>query len=407
MKTKMSALANRVTHSEIRELLKWTRMPDVISFAGGLPDPCLFPIEELAVITERVLRKKGYLALQYGPTQGEAEMIEALKGHMDSYGETVRSEEILVSASSQQGLDLLSLLFIDAGSPVIVELPSYIGALQAFSRSGADLRGVVMDAEGINLEALERCLGELSREGKTPRFVYVIPDFQNPSGVNMSLQRRKDLIELARKWGFLIVEDSPYRELIFTGEMLPSLWTLSGGDGVILLKTFSKMLFPGMRLGWIAAKAPWLEKLVMIKQSVDLCTASFTQFIVADYIVSGKMRATIARAIDCYRPKRNAMVAALEAGMPPGSQWSRPYGGMFLWAEFPPGIASADVFARTAPRGVVFVQGRQFLCDGSGAETMRLNFSFQSVDRIDRGIEIIAAAAHEVINETRSAAQNV
>jgi 2-aminoadipate transaminase len=395
MGAKMSALAGRVTRSEIRELLKWTRRTDIISFAGGLPDASLFPVEELTEISARVLRTKGYHALQYGPTPGESELIEALVGHMTSFGEEVKPEEIIVTASSQQGLDLASLLLLDPGSPAVVELPSYLGALQVFSRSDADLRGVRMDEDGIDLELLERRLVELEREGKRPRFIYVIPDFQNPSGVNMSLERRKALVEMARSRDLLIIEDSPYRELNFTGKILPSLWTLSGGEGVILLKTFSKMLFPGMRLGWIAAKAPWLDKLVMIKQSVDLCTASFTQFIVADYVKAGRMRETIARAIECYKPKNQAMVAALAATMPEGVRWSRPYGGMFLWVELPPGISASRVFDRAAEKGVVFVKGRQFFCDGSGEGTLRLNYSFPSVEQIERGVGFISASVRE------------
>ena len=389
----MSSVAGRATKSEIRELLKWTRRADVISFAGGLPDASLFPIDELCVLSERVLRTRGYHALQYGPTPGEPDMIEALVGHMRSFGEEADAERICVTASSQQGLDLVSLLFVDPGSPIIVELPSYIGALQAFARSGADMRGVPLEDDGMDIEALKATLAGLDREGKKPRFIYVIPDFQNPSGVNMSVEKRRELIVVARERGIPIIEDSPYREVNFSGSTLPSIWTLAGGEGVILLKTFSKMLFPGMRLGWIAAGQPWMDKIIMLKQSVDLCTASFTQFIVAEYIKEGRMRDTIARAIACYRVKKDAMLAALERSMPQGTRWSRPYGGMFLWVELPEGLSSEAMFERTAERGVVYVKGRQFHCDGSGAGTMRLNYSFPSIEQINLGIAILGQSA--------------
>ncbi|HTX71194.1 MAG TPA: PLP-dependent aminotransferase family protein [Rectinemataceae bacterium] len=400
----MSAVAGRATKSEIRELLKWTRRSDVISFAGGLPDASLFPIDELVRLSEQVLRTRGYHALQYGPTPGEPDMIEALVQHMRDYDEEADGNRICVTASSQQGLDLVSLLFIDEGSPIIVELPSYIGAIQAFSRSGADMRGVALEEDGIDLEGLGRVLNELDREGRRPRFIYVIPDFQNPSGVTMSVEKRRELIAIARARSIPIVEDSPYREVNFTGATLPSIWTLAGGEGVILLKTFSKMLFPGMRLGWIAAGQPWMDKLIMLKQSVDLCTASFTQFIVADYLREGRMRDTIARAIDCYRPKKDAMLAALGSAMPAGTRWSRPYGGMFLWVELPAGIGAESMFERAAGRGVVYVKGRQFHCDGSGAGTLRLNYSFPSVEQIERGIEILGAATAEELEAHAKAA---
>jgi 2-aminoadipate transaminase len=405
MVPRLSAAAGRTTRSEIRELLKWTRMPEVISFAGGLPDPSLFPVEELGFIAEEVLRKRGYHALQYGPTPGEPDMIEAIRGHMAAFGETAKASELCVTASSQQGLDLVSLLFIDEGAPIIVELPSYIGALQAFARSGADMRGVPLEEDGIDIGALERRLAELDAEGAKPRFIYVIPDFQNPSGITMSLEKRRALVALARAREIPIVEDSPYRELNFAGSALPSLWTISGGENVILLKTLSKMLFPGMRLGWIAARGELMDRIVMLKQSVDLCTASFTQFIVAEYILRGRMTETIRKAVECYRPKKDAMLAALERAMPVGASWSRPGGGMFLWLSLPPGLSGAEVFDRAAGAGVVFVKGRQFHCDGSGEGTARLNYSFPSIAQIEKGIGIIGdAVAAELASAPREAA---
>jgi 2-aminoadipate transaminase len=396
MEAMFSRMARRVTRSEIRELLKWTRQSGIISFGGGLPDISLFPIEELCDISQEVLRKKGYLALQYGPTPGEPELIEALVSHMASFNEPAKPEDIVVTASSQQGLDLVSLLFVDEGSPIVVELPSYIGALQAFARCGAQMHGIPLEDDGVDVRALERKLVELERGGRPARFVYVIPDFQNPAGINMSLPKRRELVRVCAERGVVIVEDSPYRELNFSGTTLPSLWTLAGGEGVILLKTFSKMLFPGMRLGWLAARGELLDKVVMLKQSVDLCASSFNQLIVAEYIRRGAMRETIRRAIACYEPKKDLMLACLEREMPGGASWSRPEGGMFLWLRLADGLSASELFERAAARGVVYVKGRQFHCDGSGDDTMRLNFSFPTRAQIEEGLVRLGTSVREM-----------
>ncbi len=355
-----SDVSYRIYRSEIRELLKWSRKPGVISFGGGLPDPSLFPIQDIIDITEEILKEKGYLALQYGPTQGEPEMLEALVSNMKEFGEDAAPEQICITSSSQQGLDLLSLLFIDEGEPVLMELPSYIGAVQAFRRCSANMRGIPMDNDGIDLERLKAELDKLKTEGKKPRFIYTVPDFQNPTGITLSLERRKELIKIAQDNEIPLIEDSPYRELSFTGEVLPSLWTLSGGRGVIMLKTFSKTLFPGMRMGWIVAETPLIDKIEMIKQSVDLCTPSFTQLILAEYIKSGKMKQKIEEAIQCYKPKNEIMLAALEKYMPEGVTWSKPTGGMFLWVRLPEQLDAKEIFKIAIEHNVAYVIGRPF-----------------------------------------------
>lgn len=397
MNYKFSEVSNRIVRSEIREILKWTRKPGVISFGGGLPDASLFPLKEIAAITAEVLETRGYLALQYGPTQGEKDMLDALAGHMNAYGDPVTVEQLCVTSSSQQGLDLAALLFLDAGSPIIMELPSYLGGVQAFRRCGADMRGIPMDNDGMKIDRLLEVLEGLDKEGKKPRFIYVIPDFQNPSGITMSLARRKELLEIASKREIPILEDSPYRELSFTGDILPSLWNLSGGKGVIMLKTFSKVLFPGMRMGWVSAEPALIDKLEMLKQSVDLCTPSFTQLILAEYIKRGKMKETIEKAIACYRPKREAMLGALEKYMPESVSWSRPTGGMFLWLTLPARIDTKEIFMTAIEHNVAYVIGRPFHCDNSGGNTLRLNYSFPSVEQIEKGIEQLAEAIKAVL----------
>jgi len=393
-----SQMSKRIVRSEIREILKWSRKPGVISFGGGLPDADLFPIQDIIDITNDVLTNKGFLALQYGPTQGENEFLEALKEHMAAFGETATVEEICVTSSSQQGLDLLAMLFIDNGDPIIMELPSYLGSIQAFRRCGADMYGVPMDEMGMDLKKLSSILDTLEKQNKKPRFIYVIPDFQNPSGITMSLERRKELIEIARKREILLVEDSPYRELSFTGEILPSLWTLAGGKGVLMLKTFSKMLFPGMRMGWLVAEKDLIEKMEMLKQSVDLCTPSFNQLILASYIKQGKMKRTIEKAIECYRPKKEAMLKVLADNMPKEAWWSKPHGGMFLWVRLPEGIDTKEIFMKAIENNVAYVIGRPFHCDNSGGNTLRLNYSFPSIEQIEKGIAQLAQVIKQALS---------
>jgi 2-aminoadipate transaminase len=390
MTYKYSSVSGRIYRSEIRELLKWTRKEGIISFGGGLPDPALFPIQDIISITKEVLEKKGYLALQYGPTPGENDMLEALIQFMGEFGDKAAKENLCVTSSSQQGLDIISILFLDEGTPIVMELPSYIGGIQAFSRSGADMRGVPMDDNGMMIEKLEELLAQLDKEGKKPRFIYTIPDFQNPAGVTMSLERRKKLLEIAAKKEIPIVEDCPYRELTFTGKTLPSLWTLSDGKGVIMLKTFSKMLFPGMRMGWMVAEKDVIEKIEMLKQSVDLCTPSFNQLILASYIKQGKMKRSIEKAIELYKPKAEAMLSALEKYMPKEIKWSKPTGGMFLWLTLPETVDSEKIFKAAVEHNVAYVIGRPFHCNNAGLNTMRLNYSFPNHQQIDIGIKSLA-----------------
>jgi 2-aminoadipate transaminase len=391
-KYELSETAGRIVRSEIRELLKWSRRADTVSFGGGLPDPALFPIGALKEIEASVLDKKGYLALQYGPTPGEPEALDSFVRHMAEYGDAAKASQLCVTSSSQQALDLLSLLLIDVGSPVVVEIPSYVGALQAFGRGGADLRGVPLGPRGMDLDAFEAVLKRLDAEGKKPRFVYVIPDYQNPAGSTMDLASRKRFLSIARSRGLLVVEDSPYRELVFEGESYPSLWTLSGGEGVILLKTFSKMLFPGFRLGWVAAEEEIIDKIVALKQSVDLCTSSFTQLVAARYIDEGRMDGTLKAARALYRPKRDAMLAALDRELPAGSSRSEPSGGVFLWVRLPEGYDSMAILKKGLELGVVFVVGSSFHCDGGGKNCMRLNYSFPSIPDIGLGVHRLGEA---------------
>lgn len=399
MTYQFSSVSQRIFRSEIRELLKWSRNPGVISFGGGLPDPALFPIQDIIELTREVLEKKGYLALQYGPTQGEQEMIDVLVNHMSEYGDVASVEQVCVTSSSQQGIDLLSLLFLDEGAPIVMEIPSYLGAVQAFRRSGADMHGIPLDDDGMDIAYLRTALDKMKEKGKKPCFIYTVPDFQNPSGITLSLDRRHELLKIAHENEILLVEDSPYRELSFTGKVLPSLWTISGGKRVIMLKTFSKILFPGMRMGWLVAEESITDKIIMLKQSVDLCTPSFNQLILAEYIKRGKMKETIAKAIQCYKPKCAAMLKALDQHMPDEVAWSEPSGGMFLWLRLPERIDTKDIFKTAVEHQIAYVIGHPFHCNDSGKNTLRLNYSFPTLEQIEVGIKRLAGMIKEVLQK--------
>ena len=390
-----STCSSRTRSSEIREVLRYTRLPGIISFAGGLPDPSLFPIEDINRITREVMEQKGYLALQYGPTPGEPEMIEALKAHMEHFGETVEPDEICVTSSSQQGLDLAALTLLDPGDEIIMELPSYLGAIQAFGRSGAVMNGIPLESDGMNLDKLEALLQEKTNQKIPVRFIYIIPDYQNPAGMVMSVEKRHRLLEISRRFEIPIIEDSPYREICFCGNVLPSLWTLSGGQGVIQLKTFSKMLFPGMRMGWMVATKDIINRMALMKQSVDLCTPTFNQLIIARFIQEGRMKETIARAVELYRKKNAVMISALREHMPSYVKWCEPDGGMFLWVTLPEGTDARHLVEKAAGKGVVFVTGRPFHCNGEGGNTLRLNYSYPSMDQIRTGIVRLSETIQE------------
>ena len=329
--------ALNMKRSLIRELLKLSRRPDIISFAGGMPDPQTFPVEELAEISAQVLREKGATALQYGPTEGEPALREALASWLTKERLDLRAENILVTSGSQQALDLLAQVLIDPGDPVIVELPSYIGALQAFAAHRARMIGVPQDDEGIRTDLLEKTLERLSRRKRRPKFIYIVPDFQNPSGVTLTLARRQELLALASRFEVPLVEDSPYRVLRFSGEPMPAIYSLDPQRHVLALGTFSKIFCPGMRLGWLLTPEAWMERFIIAKQGMDLCSSSFTQFIAVEYMRRGLLDREVESIRALYSRKLEVMLASLEKQMPRGVTWTRPEGGLFLWVKLPGG----------------------------------------------------------------------
>ena len=386
-----SASARVMSRSLIRELLKLTRAKNIISFAGGLPDPSTFPVDELKAITLAVLDREPQLALQYGPTEGDARLRDELVRWMAKDGITVTRDQILITIGSQQGLDIVGRVFLDPGDVVIVERPSYMAALQVFRSYRAEMVGVEQDDDGLRPERLEETLASLARSGKRVKLLYAVPDFQNPSGVTLSGPRRQAVLDLARAHHLLVLEDSPYRELRFEGTAPPPLAALDRDGRVIYLSTFSKTLCPGMRIAWIAARGEIIQSFVTAKQGMDLCCPAFTQAIAAEFCARGHLPERIPRITALYRRKRDVMLGALAREMPDGVTWTRPAGGLFLWVRLPEGM-DAEQLLRPAveEEGVAYVAGSGFHADGGGKNTLRLNFSFPSEANIDEGIRRLA-----------------
>jgi 2-aminoadipate transaminase len=387
--------ALNMKRSEIRQLLKVTRRPDVISFAGGLPATETFPVKDLEDISCQILREKGAVALQYGPTEGEMPLREEIAKWLSKEKPAIKPENILITTGSQQGLDIVSRVFLDPQDIVIVELPTYIGGLQAFSAHRARMIGVPQDDHGMRVDLLERTLAKLAAKNKKPKFIYVVPDFQNPSGVTLSQERRKRLLELVYQHEIPIVEDSPYRDLRFMGQPVPAIYSLDTQNQVIVLGTFSKLLCPGLRVAWIMASTEWMDRMVVAKQSMDLCSPSFTQLIVAEYLRRGLLPAQIENIRKLYARKREVMLEALNKYMPKGVKWTQPEGGLFLWIKLPKKMSATELFPKAIENKVAYVIGSAFHCNGKGHNTMRINFSYPSEQQIDEGIKRLAKMIKE------------
>jgi 2-aminoadipate transaminase len=384
-----------IERSAIRELLKITRQPDIISFGGGLPAPETFPVEELEEISCQLLREKGAIALQYGPTEGEIALREEIAKWMAREKAAVKPENVLITSGSQQGLDIVAKIFLDPKDVIIVELPSYLGGLQAFSAYRARMIGVPQDDDGMRMDLLEKTLDKLATKGMKPKLIYVVPDFQNPSGVTMTLERRKRLLELARKYEVPIIEDSPYRDLRFVGDSVPMIFSLDKENYVMALGTFSKLLCPGLRLAWITAPVEWIEPMVVAKQSMDLSSPVFTQLMVAGYMKRGLLPKQVERICRLYAGKREVMINALRRYMPKGVKWTEPEGGLFLWVRLPKKMDADALFPKAIENKVAYVVGSAFHCNGKGQNTMRLNFSYPSEEQIEEGIKRLANMIRE------------
>ena len=363
--------------SPVREIFKHTDLNAIYSFAGGYPDAATFPLDEIRRLSSLVLEKYGPKAVQYGATQGVPELRKVIS---ERYG--VGLENIQITTSSQQGIDVCSRILLNPGDVVLCLDPTYLGALQSFRSYRArvvSLRSFREEDCGVGPEVLRRA-----------KFCYVIPDFQNPSGVTMSLEERRELCALSEKYGFLIVEDAPYRELRYSGGPVPTIYSLAP-ERTLHLGSFSKIFAPGFRLGWIFAPEQLLEQIYICKQSLDLCPPIFDQYIAAEFMGGGALDENLNRSIALYREKRDLMLSLLEKYMPEGVSWTKPEGGLFLFLTLPEDCDTVKLYDRALSAGVAYVAGSFFYSDGSHRNTMRLNFSFLDRSRMEDGVRLLAS----------------
>lgn len=383
--------ANRaaaVKSSAMRDLMALSEQPDIISLAGGFPDTESFPLDIYAEVVAAMQTGFRASSLQYGPTEGLWELRERIVEVMAHEGALTRPDDVLVTTGGQQAIDLSVRTFVDPGDVVLAEGPTYPGAVPCFTTYEAEVEHVPMDDNGLRIDLLEERLDLLDRQGVRPKLLYTIPNFHNPAGVTMSRERRERLIRIAHERELLIVEDNPYGQIRFEGESLPSLWELDDGEGwVVYLSTFSKILAPGVRVGWVAAPPPVLRKMNLGKQAADLCSSTFTQRFIVEYMRRFDWREHVNRLNEVYRNRRDTMVRALEEEMPAEVTWSEPKGGLFLWATLPDPLDTTELLAEaTRDERVAFVPGRGAFLNGDGARSMRLNFSGASEPMIAEGI---------------------
>jgi 2-aminoadipate transaminase len=385
---KFSTRSKGMKASAIRGLLDLINNPEIISLAGGMPDPNLFPKEILGEIAKDVTVNNSGKALQYGPTEGVKPLRETIVKMAHEEGiSSVEIDNILVTTASQQGLDLIGRIFIDPGDTILVEAPTYVGGLQAFHAVQANFVTVPLDDDGINTDSMEAKLKELDQKNIKPKFIYVIPNFQNPAGVTMSLERRKKLIEISHARNLVIIEDDPYGDIRFEGDKLPSLIELDNIGNVIDLRTFSKILAPGLRLGWIIADKEVIKKISVAKQGADLCSPSLTQYIADKFVRDGYLEDYLKLVRKTYKVKKDAMLSALEKHFPEECKWTKPHGGMFVWASTPDYIDTDALFIEAVQEKVAYVIGSAFYPYGEDKHHMRLNFTLSTLEQIDEGIK--------------------
>ncbi len=384
----LSVNVKGMKRSAIRELLKYLGQPGLISFSGGFPSPATFPTDDLKEIINEVMDTEAAFALQYGATEGDILLRTLMVNRYKAQGIDMSIENMIITTASQQALELISKIFINRGDSIIMGLPSYLGGISAFNSYGAKMVGVPMDEEGEDPNIMEAKIIEEIKANNKPKFIYIIPDFQNPAGITMTEKRRKEIIALAHKYDILILEDSPYRELRYEGEHQKTMYELDGTGQVILLGTFSKIFCPGFRIGWVVGHPDILDKIVVAKQAADLCTPPFTQRIAARYIERGLLDPKIKEIVEMYRAKRQVMLESLEEFMPKSFSWTKPEGGLFLMAKGPEGLdTNAVLLDCIKDAKVAYVAGTSFFCDGTGKNTMRLNFSYETIENNRIGCE--------------------
>lgn len=391
-KEKYSQDVSSFFRSPVRDIFKKVDLNSIYSFAGGYPSAETFPMEDIRSTMSLVIDKYGGKAFQYGATQGVTELREAVAKRCG-----VPVERVQITSSSQQGIDVCTRVLVDPGDVILTSSPSYLGALQSFKSYRADVRGVghCKELEAFR-QAYESEIAKVQAEGKQIKFLYMIPDFQNPSGESLTLEERQMLVALAQKYDFLIVEDSPYRELRYEGEHIPSLYSLDP-DRVIYLGSFSKIFAPGFRLGWAIAHPDILDKIYVCKQSLDLCPPVFDQYLAAEFLASGKLDENLLKTIALYKGKRDLLLSLLEEYMPEGVSWTHPEGGLFLFLTMPEGFDAVAFYDKALSAGVAYVAGEFFHPDRSGKNTMRMNFSFMTPQKITEGVKLLAELLEDEI----------
>jgi 2-aminoadipate transaminase len=386
-----------MTSSAMRDMMAVTARPEVISLATGLPDTTTFPAEDFAALMTRVAVDSSAAALQYGPTDGLEDVRRCIQQVMAAEGTAVETDDLMVTTGGQQVIDLVCRAFLDPGDVVVAEAPTYPGAVPCFTSYQADVVQVEMDQDGMRIDVLRETLDRLRAEGRRPKFIYTIPNFQNPGGVTLSLERRRELVRIAAEQEIVVLEDNPYGLLRYEGDPLPTLLSLDGGRYVVYAGTFSKILSAGLRIGWAAAPRPILEKLNLGKQAADLCSSPLNQYFVAAYFAHRDWRAYLSTLRAVYRRRRDIMLAALEEFLPREATWTRPHGGLFIWARLPDYIDTSDLLARALSEHVAFVPGRAAYLDGRGGSEMRLNFSGVSDADIREGVRRIGKVVSEQV----------
>lgn len=391
----LSNSGKSMKRSAIREILKHLQNPDMISFAGGLPAPETFPVDDIKEIALEVLEKDGAKALQYSTTEGDTLLRKMLVEKHNREGLNLTADNIIITTGSQQALDLIGRIFIDTGDYVLCGLPSYLGGLNAFTAYGAKLKGITLDEKGMKPDELEETIMNLRELDRNIKFLYIIPDFQNPAGITLPEERRIRIIEIAEKYDLLIIEDSPYRDVRFSGESQRLMYQLDTSGRVLTLCTFSKIFAPGFRVGWIIGNPLLLDRIVMAKQTADLCTSAFVQKIIARYLEKGLLEKNLKKTIALYSERRNYMIECFRKYMPAGVTWTEPEGGLFLFVTLPQGIDTDSIFKKAIERNVAFVAGSTFFCNNAGHNTMRINFSFSKPEVIEEGIRRLAGVIGE------------
>lgn len=392
-----SNLAMNLKASEIRELLKLTTMPEIISFAGGLPAPELFPTEDLKKVDEAVLTKEGQAALQYGTTEGYTPLREQIAGRMKkSFMVDCTPENIVITSGSQQGLSLLAQIFLNPGDVVLVESPTYLGAINAFKLCGPEFVEVPTDDKGIIPEELEKIL---AKYGDRVRMMYVIPEFQNPTGITWPMERRKAFMDIINRYDFPVLEDDPYGELRFDGDKVPSLKSMDTKGNIIFLGSFSKILMPGLRIAWMVADPVIIDKVVKLKQAVDLQSSSFGQRQTSFFIDMYDLDAHVAKIKELYKKRRDLMCDSMKEYFPEGITFTYPEGGLFTWVTLPEGMDAKELMPKVLAKNVAYVPGGPFYPHGGNANHFRLNYSNMPEERIVEGIKRLAEVLKEELTK--------